>query len=244
VVVWGGGWCRDEQAGGEQAEPEAQGECDGGPGQGRVEGGGKLGACQGAHIGEGAGKGQEHGGQHQQELAGLPPAAAQLPDGGNGRHPTGRRDEGPVHLGHYRGGRGGERPGSVDQVGGHRDHHQQGEQAEPAAPAGGCHHHEGDEREQDPRPGRGAGHPDNVALDQRGALAQPQGDLPVGDDDLVVAPVGGDRRRVGSAPVGAVVMPHRLWLVADPAPPWRGGWVQLWWDAAGCVGVAVGIATR
>ena len=51
-----------------------------------VEGGGKLGACQGAHIGEGAGKGQEHGGQQQQDPAGLPPAPTQLPDGEDGRH--------------------------------------------------------------------------------------------------------------------------------------------------------------
>jgi hypothetical protein len=46
---WAGG-SLVEQAGGDQAEPEAEGERDGGPAEGWVEGGGKLGACQGGHV--------------------------------------------------------------------------------------------------------------------------------------------------------------------------------------------------
>lgn len=87
----------------------------------------------------------------------------------------------------------------VERIGGHCYDDEHGEQAVPATPANQDHEREGGRRQQPPEPGRGAGHPDDVALGQGGTLADPQGDLPVGDDDLTVVGVGGDRW--GSGPL-------------------------------------------
>src|SRR4030095_8347614 len=73
----GAGDVGDEQAGGDHAKPEAEREREGAPAQGWVEGRGEMGACQGAHVGEGAGEGQERAGQQQQDSAGLQSATAQ-----------------------------------------------------------------------------------------------------------------------------------------------------------------------
>jgi hypothetical protein len=159
-------------------------------------------------------------------------ARAQLPDSDDGRHPAAHRDHGRVHLGHHRRGRGGEFADGVDQVEGHRDPHEQGEQAELAALA--------PPRRRPARAEPTARASDRVPRRCRPRSARCAGPAAGGSARWGRRP-GGDRRRVGAAPVAAMVMPHRLWCFLDPAPPWRGGRVQLCWDALGGVGEAVGI---
>ena len=135
---WAGG-SLVEQADGSHAEPEAESERDGGPAEGWVEGGGKLGACQGAHVGEAPAKARNVPASSRIRPAGSRPRRSCQTATTAATQPL--TEIMAAYLDQHRRGRGGERPDRVDHIGGHRDYRQRSEQYKlgasrrPAGPA-------------------------------------------------------------------------------------------------------------